>query len=118
MLLDRGLRQLRSLVRDTRTVFALRTAPPVGRKIRHAKAASDGFALVEGGETVEFVAATAACEEQPSTCRRRRFTSCSRPRFASGPSVRYLHKQLECVRREFVPGTLASHQGLVRKKCN
>ena len=49
-----------------------------GAADRVAKAACDGFALVETGETVEFVAATAACGRQPPACRLTRFTSCSR----------------------------------------
>ena len=44
---------------------------------RVAKVASDGFALVEAGGTLEFVAATAACGGQPSACRPTRFTSCA-----------------------------------------
>ena len=45
---------------------------------RVAKTASHGFAVFEVGETVEVVAATAACGGQPSACRPTRFTSCSR----------------------------------------
>ena len=44
---------------------------------RVAKAASDGFVLVEVGETVDLIAATAACGRQPSARRPTRFTSCS-----------------------------------------
>ena len=55
-----------------------RSAPGHDAADRVAKAASDGFVLVEVGEAVEFVAATAACGGRPSACRPTRFTNYSK----------------------------------------